>query len=382
METCNVAIVGCGYAADFYLANMAKYPWLQVVAAFDRDLSRLARFAARHSLHACKTLDALLREDSTLLVLNLTGPDSHYAVSAAALSAGRHVYSEKPFATTMQDAAGLLQIAARNCVELASAPCTVLGRAAQTTWKLLRGGAIGRPLLAFGDLSDGMIHRQPHHLWISASGAPWPAADEFRIGCLVEHGEYLLSWLTTFFGRVHEVAGTADTLVPDKGTGVRCGPDLATGLLRFDSGVVARLSFSSITPHDRSLTLVGTEGVLRVADVWDMNSRVELRECLQAPEDRNQYLASARDQALVGDGLAALYQDSHSIDQVAGVAEMVEAIRLGREPRLSARRALHGLEVLLAIDGAGRGRRITIKTAFDGMEPMPWARHKPGDCLD
>lgn len=380
MRTYHVAIVGCGYAADFYLANMAKYPWLRVAAAFDQDFYRLARFAAQHTVAACETLDELLRDEAIFLVLNLTGPDSHYAVSAAALSAGKHVYSEKPFATTMQDAVSLLQIAAQNGVELASAPCTVLGRAAQTTWKLVRAGAIGKPLLVFGDLSDGMIHRQPHHLWVSTSGAPWPAGDEFRIGCLVEHGEYLLTWLTTFFGRVHEVVGTTDVLVADKGTGIRCGPDMATGLLRFASGVVARLSFSSLTPHDRSLTLVGTAGVLRVVDVWDMNSCVELREVLQSPEYRNQYLAAARNQALVGDGPAALYHDSHSIDQVCGIAEMVEAIRLGREPRLSARRALHSLEVLLAINEAGRGRRVTIETAFDAMEPMPWANHAPGEC--
>ncbi|MBN9499307.1 MAG: Gfo/Idh/MocA family oxidoreductase [Alphaproteobacteria bacterium] len=382
MENYNVAIVGCGYAADFYLSNMAKYPWLRVTAAFDRDHSRLTRFAAQHSLCTYETLDELLREESTLLILNLTGPDSHYAVSAAALSAGKHVYSEKPFATTMQDAAGLLRIAAENGVELASAPCSVLGRAAQTTWKLLREGAIGQPLLAFGDLSDGMIHMQSYHLWISASGAQWPAADEFRIGCLMEHGEYLISWLTTFFGRVYEVVGTTDILVPDKGTSVRCGPDMATGLLRFESGVIARLSFSSLTPHDRSLTLVGTTGVLRVADVWDMNSRVELRESLKVTVDRNQYLSLPREQVLVGVGPAALYQDSHNIDQVSGVAEMVEAIRLGREPRLSARRALHGLEVLLSINGAGHGRRVNTKTAFDGMEPMPWALHATGDYLD
>lgn len=373
-EPYSVGIVGCGYAADFYLANFKKYSWLRIGGAFDCDKTRLAKFVAKHSLHACNTFDELLNNTSISLVLNLTNPDSHYVVSKAALSAGKHVYSEKPFATSMKDAFELIEIAARNNVQLASAPCTVLGRSAQTIWKLIREGRIGNPLIAIADLSDGMIHRQPHHLWISCSGAPWPATDEFRMGCLIEHGEYVISWLTNFFGRVSEVAGTSDTLVTDKGTGRTCGPDFGTGLLRFEEGPVARLSFSSLTPHDRSLTIVGTDGVARIADVWNMNSPVELRTQVTLSSDPNEYLAPAVDQALVGHGPAALYKDSHNIDQMQGVAEMVQAIRLGREPRLIARRSIHNLEVLLAINGSEHGKCVSVQTRFDRMEPMSWAR--------
>lgn len=44
-------------------------------------------------------------------MLNLTRPNEHFEVSKAALLAGKHVYSEKPLAATLQEGEELVRIA-------------------------------------------------------------------------------------------------------------------------------------------------------------------------------------------------------------------------------------------------------------------------------
>jgi hypothetical protein len=41
--------------------------------------------------------------------------------------------------------------------------------------------------------------------WRNESGVPWPARDEFEIGCTYEHAGYVLTWLCDFFGPARAV---------------------------------------------------------------------------------------------------------------------------------------------------------------------------------
>ena len=50
-----------------------------------------------------------LAADDIEIILNLTLPTAHAEVSRAAIAAGKHVYSEKPLATSLQDAIALIE---------------------------------------------------------------------------------------------------------------------------------------------------------------------------------------------------------------------------------------------------------------------------------
>ena len=71
--------------------------------------------------------------------------------------AGKHVYTEKPLALNLTDAKELVEVALKNNFYISSAPCSLLGESAQTAWKLLREGKIGKVYLAYAELDDGMI---------------------------------------------------------------------------------------------------------------------------------------------------------------------------------------------------------------------------------
>src|SRR5262249_49461000 len=152
-----------------------------------------------------QTLRDVLDDPRVELVANLTNPSSHYEVSKAALEAGKHVYSEKPLAMDLDQARELVAIARAKRLHVTSAPCSVLGESAQTLWKSLRHGAIGKPRLVLAELEDGPVHLMRPQTWASDSGAPWPYKDEFEVGCTLEHAGYYITWFVAFFGPARSV---------------------------------------------------------------------------------------------------------------------------------------------------------------------------------
>ena len=49
----NIAIVGCGFVADYYLQIVAHHPQLSLLGVTDRYRTRARRFAHMHQLHLC-----------------------------------------------------------------------------------------------------------------------------------------------------------------------------------------------------------------------------------------------------------------------------------------------------------------------------------------
>jgi len=103
----------------------------------------LAAFAAHWGVETVPDIPALLAlcapDD---LILNLTDPRNHYAVSRKVLEAGHHVYSEKPLAMTVSDARALVDLADEKGLSLSSAPCSYLSEALDQ--RLGRALACGR----------------------------------------------------------------------------------------------------------------------------------------------------------------------------------------------------------------------------------------------
>src|SRR5690349_1240897 len=98
-----IALVGCGYVADYYMGTLPNHPGLRLIGVMDRDEKRATQFAAYYSVPRYASLQQLLADDQIDLVINLTNPASHFEVTRACLEAGKHVYSEKPLAMTFAE---------------------------------------------------------------------------------------------------------------------------------------------------------------------------------------------------------------------------------------------------------------------------------------
>jgi predicted dehydrogenase len=380
-----VAIVGCGYVADFYLNTLCNHPELELAGVLDRDRARAARFASHYSLPSFDTLSDLLEDTSIEIVVNLTNPRSHYAVSKKCLEAGKHVYSEKPLAMELSDAEELVRLAEEQDLYLASAPCNVLGESAQTVWKALREGAIGTVRLVYAEQDNGLLHRLGYRSWSSESGSPWPYKDEFEVGCTLEHAGYYLTWLVAFFGPATTVTSFASTLVADKQTDVSLDfttPDFSVGCIQFESGIVARLTCSIVAPRDHSLRIFGDEGVISIRNCWDYGSPIYIRKRTPLRLRAEKYPRTATLLGLGGKRYPLVRRPSfryrckgaERMDFCRGIAEVAAAIREKRPCRLSARAALHLNELALALQHPERlGVPRKLSSACEPMDPMPWA---------
>ena len=57
------------------------------------------------------TIDEILEDKEIEVILNLTIPEVHYEINKKSLLAGKHVYSEKPLASSLEEGKELLELA-------------------------------------------------------------------------------------------------------------------------------------------------------------------------------------------------------------------------------------------------------------------------------
>ena len=388
----NLAVIGCGYVAEFYGKTLGNYPELKLIGACDRNERNLRAFCDRWSARAYDTLDQLLADSSVELVLNLTNPRSHYEVTKRCIEAGKHVYSEKPLAMDAASARELVGLAKQQNVYLASAPCSLLGETAQTVWKALREGTIGRIRLVYANFDDGMIApKLSPWQWQNESGVPWPAKDEFEVGCTYEHAGYILTWLAAFFGPAIQVTSFASCLIRDKGVAVdSMAPDFTVGCIEYSAGVVARVTCGLVAPQDKSLTIIGDDGILSVANVRNDICPVYVRSI---PASRFRAGIERRVNRLKrfwgGPGWEKEWHiwsrlplarkpppyfvgDDKPVDFCRGPAEMADAIRENRPCRLSSELGWQVTELIerLQYPERFRDRQAPVST-FAPIQPLP-----------
>ncbi|MGC4946980.1 Gfo/Idh/MocA family protein [Streptomyces sp. DT224] len=108
-----IGLAGCGGFAEFVLDAIAGLPGLRLAAVADPSHERARLLGERHGVPALGSLDELLERDDVTAVLIATPPATHAAMATAALRAGRHIFCEKPLATTTKDASAVVHEARR-----------------------------------------------------------------------------------------------------------------------------------------------------------------------------------------------------------------------------------------------------------------------------
>ena len=334
MEKTRIGFIGVGAISGIYLENITNmFPDMEVYAVYDLLEERAA--AAQETYHIPKrytSLDQMLADPAVDIVLNLTRPSEHYAVTKAALLAGKPVYSEKPLAATVAEGRELAALAAEKGLALGGAPDTFLGAGLQTCRKLIEDGYIGRPV---GAAAFMLCHG--HESW-----HPDPAFYYKRGGGpMMDMGPYYLTALTALLGSVTEVTGTARksleqrtvTSQPRRGEVIDVEvPTHVNGILQFESGAVGTVatSFDVYYPQQARLEIYGTEGTLFLPDPNCFGGPVKLFK----PTD-----GEVREIPLCFD-----YRENA---RALGLDGMAAALREGkRDFSCDCRRTLHVLELL------------------------------------
>lgn len=343
-----VGVIGAGKIFAAYVAGCRAFPILDLDAVADIDLDRARQQAAEHGLPRALSVDALLADPAIQIVVNLTVPKVHAAVSLAAIAAGKHVYTEKPLAVTRADGQRIMEAAAAQGVRVGSAPDTFLGGGQQTCRKLIDDGWIGEPVAAVAFMmGHGPESWHPNPDFFYQSGG----------GPLLDMGPYYLTSLINLLGPVRRVAGSARASFPERIAtsrehfGRRLPVEVPThvaALLDFAAGPIATLITSFDVWHANlpRIEIYGSEGTLSVPDPNIFGGVVRVRR------------AGATEWSEV----PLLFDDQ--VGRGIGVADLAMALPSGRPHRASGELAFHVLDIMQAVEeSSSAGQHVTLASS-------------------
>jgi predicted dehydrogenase len=228
-----VGVAGLGYWGPNLARNfddLAELAWL-----CDLNSDLLDRFGARYP-HAAKTdrFDELLEDDSLQAVVIATPVPTHAELARRALSAGKHVFVEKPPALSGAEVDELVALAEERDLVLLPGHLLLYHPAVAKLRELIASDELGEILYVYGNRQNlGQIRKDENALW--------------------SLGVHDLSVILHLIGEEpSEIWARGESFIHE---GVE---DVVFCYLRFPSGVVAHMHLSWLDPHKmRKLTVVG-----------------------------------------------------------------------------------------------------------------------------
>ena len=107
-----IAIIGCGKVADQHVDAIHRVPECEIVALCDQEPLMAQQLGERFRIPACfSDAEEMLQATSPDVVHITTPPQSHYSLAKQCLESGSHVYLEKPFTITADQAESLIHLA-------------------------------------------------------------------------------------------------------------------------------------------------------------------------------------------------------------------------------------------------------------------------------
>jgi len=170
-----IAIVGCGKIADDHAECIVDIPGCEIVGVCDRDELMAAQLGLRLGIaRHYSDVSRLLAEARPEVVHITTPPQSHYSVGKLCLEAGCHVYVEKPFTVTLDEAKELLSLAEGRRVNVTVGHNAQFSHCARRLRALVAAGYLGGPPIHLesyysydlGNAAYAKALLSDHHHWV------------------------------------------------------------------------------------------------------------------------------------------------------------------------------------------------------------------------
>ena len=248
-----IGILGAaGIAPAAVIRPAARRSDVKVVAVASRREDSARQFAERHGIgRFYGDYSRLLADAEVDLVYNALPPSEHATWSIAALEAGKHVLSEKPFAMNAEEAARMIEAAHMSGYRLIEAFHDRYHPLSTELDAVKASGVLGEITGLRADFSASIPFNQASLRHDPTLGG----------GSLMDLGCYPVHWVRAFMGEEPTVLGARATLNP-------LGADLSVNAdLQFPSGATALVTSAMVEqPHhlNSSLEVTGTEGHLHV----------------------------------------------------------------------------------------------------------------------
>jgi UDP-N-acetyl-2-amino-2-deoxyglucuronate dehydrogenase len=269
-----VALVGTGMWAP-RLAAAAARAGLRLVTCFSRDERRRREFAERFSCDPGPSFEHAIGHPEVEGVILVTPNDAHAEQAIACAERGRHVFVEKPIADTVEAAERMREACASAGVTLMVGHAFRRLGAARRAKELIDSGALGRVVLAEANFSlPGKLSPDAWRYYRERNpGGPLMQLGIHHVDTLA----YLLGPVRRSTGRFAHVHTQAEI------------DDVGVVTLQFESGALAAVTGSYVSPKTFDMRLLGTEAVLEYRtdmSIWPDAGRMDEASSLTVSGER------------------------------------------------------------------------------------------------
>ena len=316
-----IGVVGAGYWGPNLIRNFFAQPRCEELWVCDKDANRLERIKQRYgTVNLTDDYDTLLATDIDGVVI-ATPVGTHFSLAKKALQSGKHVFVEKPLASSVAEAEELVSLAEKLGLRLMVGHTFEYSPPVRKINSLIDAGEVGDPYF----VSSMRVNLGLHQKDVSVI---WDLAPhDFSI---------LFSWLRE---RPSQISATGSAFV-QKGI-----PDVAFISASFPSGVIAHLEVSWLAPSKlRRTALVGSKKML-VYDDTESIEKVKIFDRgvnFKNPESFGEFQLSYR----TGDILIPKLEQTEPL--AMETLEFLESIEENRPPLTDGASGLRVVEALQA----------------------------------
>jgi UDP-N-acetyl-2-amino-2-deoxyglucuronate dehydrogenase len=334
------ALVGCGrIAANHFEAIQAHSGAAELIAVADNDPAALQRAIAMTGVPGFRSLDGLLVGSEPDLVVLATPSGLHPSQAIEVARAGRHVMSEKPMATRIEDGRAMVRATDQAGVHLFIVKQNRNNPTLQLLKRAIDQGRFGRIYL----VTVNVFWNRPQSYYDSSA---WRGTWEFDGGAFMNQASHYVDMMEWLVGPVASVQAYAVTLarrIEVEDTGVLA--------LEWRSGALGSLNVTMLTyPRnlEGSVTVLGERGSVRVGGI--AVNRIDHWQFAEPdPMDEEVERASYETTTVYGKGHLRYYEN------------VIQALRGLAEPDTDGREGLRSLELLVATYRSAReGKRVAL----------------------
>ncbi|HEU4511180.1 MAG TPA: Gfo/Idh/MocA family oxidoreductase [Pyrinomonadaceae bacterium] len=340
-----VAQIGCGYWGPNVLRNFSAQPgcWVKFVAEINKERQQYVTANFPRS-NVVDDIDAVLADAEVDAVIVATPASSHHAIAKQALEAGKHVFVEKPLATTVRDADELVELADKNGKMLMAGHTFLYNAAVRYAKKLLAEESLGQLYYIYSQrLNLGQVRSDVNAWWN-----------------LAPHDVSILLYLMD--GELpSSVSATGVSYIQP---GIE---DVVFATLKWANGVTGHIHVSWLDPGKiRKMTLVGSRKMVVYDDVSDDKITIFDKGVDRVPKigERMDYDQSGDFQLIHRTGDILLPRISFQEPLKTEAAHFLDCLRTGQPPLTGPQHARDVVAVLEATQTAlTTGQSVSLRSA-------------------
>ena len=335
MSQVRTGVIGYGYWGPNVVRNLYAIEACTVAALCDRNPAALQKARRTYpSLHMTTDDGEVLSSPDIDAVAIVTPVWTHYDLARTALENGKHVFVEKPFTATVQQAEELVELAARKNLRIMVDHTFLFTGAVKKIRELIDKGALG-PLYYFDSsrINLGLFQHDVSVVWD-----------------LAPHDLSIMDYV---------IGDKPEAIVATGGSHFKGPADMAFITVYFPNNILAHVNVNWLSPVKVRLTLIGGRDKMLVWNDLEADEKIKVYDkgvTITSAEGVYDLLVSYRS----GDVWAPKVEQTEALK--AELAYFLDCIASGRTPFNDGEAGLRVVRMLEAAERslAERGKAISL----------------------